>query len=163
SGGAVRYCPSRGLRGKRRNAPIPRTLREKREAECKKITESAGCGKSLQIRPVALMMTVLSAPLSWTIFQSGLPTREARMSSTASIVARIAMPRPAGSVMILGAGGEGPAGVSRLARSARGTSSLRARSPARTLGRSGDVDYADRDVQSTQGEARLQPAGSWAL
>ena len=33
----------------------------------------------------------------------------------------------------------------------------------RVLGRSGDVDYADRDVRSTQGEARLQPAGSWAF
>ena len=35
------YCPSRGPRGRRRNSPIPRNLREKRESECKKITESA--------------------------------------------------------------------------------------------------------------------------
>src|SRR5262245_51619364 len=38
-----------------------------------------------------------------------------------------------------------------------------ARLPAWYLGRSGDVDSADRDVRSTQGEARLQPAGSPAF
>src|SRR5262249_5564531 len=42
-------------------------------------------------------------------------------------------------------------------------STRRARSPAWHLGRSGDVDYGDRGVRSTQAEARLQPAGSRAF
>ena len=33
---------------------------------------------------------------------------------------------------------------------------IRARSPVRTIVRSGDVAYADRDTRSTQGDARLQ-------